>query len=425
MKKTKEPHTDEQRTKGHFRPVWITSALLLFTLALTIMYSRGIETPSFFPGNILVLTLIEINLILLVLLILLLSRNIIKHYLERRQKILGTGLRGKLIASFVGFSSIPTILLLIVASGLLTSSIENWFSIQVERPLDNALKMAQLYYEEEEEKARYYADNLSTILSSKTLLEKDARPILSDFLQIKRLEYRVAGLELIFPKGAQSIYSFDSEIPRMAFPSPSQDLLQRSFSGESVIEKPSTVAGNLIRAMTPIRRSASEPVEAVLMVNVLIPENLVTTMEEVARSSEDYKQLKAFKNPIKESYLLSFAIITLVILFSATWFGFYLAKGITVPLQQLADGTRAIAHGDLSFRIRVKADDELGVVVDSFNKMTEDLQTGKAQLEEVNQSLRYSNIELDQRRTYTETVLQNIGTGIISLDRHGRITTIS
>jgi two-component system, NtrC family, nitrogen regulation sensor histidine kinase NtrY len=418
-------HPEEQKTKGHFRPVWITSALLILTVTLTILYSWEIESPTFFPGNILVLTLLELNLILLVLLVLLLSRNLIRHYLERRQKILGTGFRGKLIAAFVGFSSIPAILLLIVASGLLTSSVENWFSIQVERPLDNALQMAQLYYEKEEERARDHAQTLSTILSSKTLLEKGNRSVLSDLLQTKRVEYRLAGLEIFFHETGQPIRLLDPEIPETAFPAPSQNLLLRTFSGEHVVEKPLTMAGNLIRAMAPIRIPQSTPVKAVLLVDVLIPENLVRNMEEIALSSEDYKQLKTFKNPIKESYLLSFAIITVVILFSATWFGFYLAKGITVPLQRLAEGTRAVAQGDLSFRIHGKADDELGVLVDSFNKMTEDLQAGKTQIDEVNHSLRHSNIELDQRRTYIETVLQNIATGIISLDNNGRITTVN
>lgn len=428
MEKERAP-SEEPRARGHLRPVWITSGLLLFTLTLTFLYFREIETPAFFPGNILVLTLLEINLILLVLLVLLLSRNLIKHYFEKRQKILGAGFRGKLIAAFVGFSSIPAILLLIVASGLLTSSVENWFSIQVERPLDNALRVAQLYYQKEEEAARNYAKTLGSILSTDNLLSEENRPELLDLLRSKRLEYQVAGLELILSRTARPLRFLDPKISDRAFPLPSQELLQRSFSGEAVVEKPLTTAGNLIRAMAPIHAGSGgqemRTVKGVILVDILIPKTLEGNMEEITRSFEDYKQLKAFKNPIKESYLLSFVLITVVILFSATWFGFYLAKGITVPLQKLAEGTHAIAQGDLSFRIRVDASDELGVLVQSFNMMTEDLQAGKTQLEEVNRSLRQSNLELDQRRTYIETVLENIATGVISLDNQGRITTVN
>ena len=423
--KIKQTPSENRQSKGHLRPVWITSVLLSVTLGITFLYFSKMNTPKFLPGNILVLTLLELNLILLVLLVLLLSRNLIKHYFERRQNVPGAGLRGKLIAAFVGFSSIPAILLLIVASGLLTSSVENWFSIQVERPLDNALRLAQLYYQKEEETARNYADSLTSDLSKDGKLGNLSRQELSDLINAKRQEYHVAGVALIIGDNSNSVRSLSPDLPPSAYVPPSQEFLQKGFSGQSIVEKPIAPVGNLIRAMAPIRASENNPVEAVVLVDILIPEKLEKTMGEITRSFEEYKQLKAFKNPIKESYLLSFVLITVVILFSATWFGFYLAKGITGPLQQLAEGTRAVAQGDLGFRIRVKATDELGVLVKSFNKMTGDLQTGKNQLEDANKSLRRSNLELDQRRSYIETVLQNIATGMFSLDSLGRITEVN
>jgi two-component system nitrogen regulation sensor histidine kinase NtrY len=117
--------------------------------------------------------------------------------------------------------------------------------------------------------------------------------------------------------------------------------------------------------------------------------------------------------------------IALVIIMSGTWFGFQIAKGITVPIQRLAEGTKAVAAGDLNFRITVKANDEIGVLVDSFNRMTRDLQASKVQLERANKSLQGSNIELDRRRAYTETVLDNVGSGVVSVDAVGRITTFN
>jgi len=117
--------------------------------------------------------------------------------------------------------------------------------------------------------------------------------------------------------------------------------------------------------------------------------------------------------------------LALVIILSGSWFGFQIAKGITVPIQKLAEGTQAVASGDLNFRIKVKANDEIGVLVDSFNRMTRDLQASKAQLERANVSLQQSNVELDRRRAYTETVLDNIGSGVVSVDAAGRITTFN
>src|SRR3989449_10519380 len=98
-----------------------------------------------------------------------------------------------------------------------------------------------------------------------------------------------------------------------------------------------------------------------------------------------------------------------VIILSGTWFGFQIAKGITVPIQKLAEGTQAVAAGALNFRITVKANDEIGVLVGSFNRMTRDLQASKAQLERANISLQQTNPQLDRRRAYTGTGLDNNG----------------
>jgi two-component system nitrogen regulation sensor histidine kinase NtrY len=120
-----------------------------------------------------------------------------------------------------------------------------------------------------------------------------------------------------------------------------------------------------------------------------------------------------------------FLLITLVIIFAGTWFGFHLAKEITVPIQKLAEGTQAIAQGDWDFKIDVKAKDEIGMLVNSFNKMTDDLKMGKERLEVANISLQKGNIELERRRAYIETVLESIATGVISVNNDGVITTFN
>ena len=105
--------------------------------------------------------------------------------------------------------------------------------------------------------------------------------------------------------------------------------------------------------------------------------------------------------------------------------GLWLAKGITVPIQQLAKGTRRIAEGDLNFKIAVQANDEIALLVDSFNKMTDDLNESRQKIQNVHEDLKTTNIELDRRRNYMETLLQNIGAGVISIDKKGHITTLN
>ncbi|MGH8865391.1 MAG: sensor histidine kinase, partial [Burkholderiales bacterium] len=101
-----------------------------------------------------------------------------------------------------------------------------------------------------------------------------------------------------------------------------------------------------------------------------------------------------------------------------TWFGFYVARGITVPIQRLAEATEAIAHGNLDVRIKVKATDEIGTLVESFNRMTDDLRSSKTKIEE-------ANVSLDRRRAYIEAVLATVAAGVLSIDRTGTITTVN
>src|SRR5207244_9564166 len=95
------------------------------------------------------------------------------------------------------------------------------------------------------------------------------------------------------------------------------------------------------------------------------------------------------------------------------------------PIAELAEGTREVAAGNLRYRVKARADDEIGVLVDSFNGMTEDLGASKRRLEEAYLDLQDKHTELEERRHYIETVLEAITTGVVSFDPLGRVTTIN
>jgi len=172
-------------------------------------------------------------------------------------------------------------------------------------------------------------------------------------------------------------------------------------------------------------RADTKAVVGILVLQKFIPSSLVTRLNAISSGLEEFKQFKLLKRPIRIINLITLSIVTLLIIFSAVWFGFFLSKGITVPIQKLAEGTHRIASGDYDFFIDIEAADEIGVLVNSFNRMTMDLKTGKRQLDETNQELRKSNIELDQRRLYMEIVLANVAAGVIAADAEGRIFTIN
>ncbi|MFY9270632.1 MAG: ATP-binding protein [Candidatus Manganitrophaceae bacterium] len=414
-----------EKTKKPLRPILITAVLLTLSVSLTFLFFRGIEGPSLFSTNILVLTLVNINITLAILLILLLSRNLIKLYFERRQEPRRSSFKRKLVAAFIGLPMIPSMLLFIVASGLLTSSIENWFSIQVEKSLDHALEIAQAYFQKSQESTASLVLETARTIQERNLLEGPYEELIQT-LDAKRKESGAEAIHLFSPR-FQRLASTATNTTGLkdadsAFP-PNALLEQALQASQPITSVQSTRRGELVRAILPLKRH--DRVTALLVVDTLMPPLLVAKMEEVKKALEDYKQLKAFKNPIKGSYILSFFIIVLLIIFSATWFGLYLARGITVPLQKLAEGTEAVAQGDLSVRIDVQAKDELGILVDSFNKMTADLKQTQEKVAEANRSLTASNQELEARRAYMEGVLQNLAAGVISVNEKGIITTFN
>ena len=163
---------DVDRPGHHLRPILIVLAFLLPTVYLTIYYSDKTQVTPFVPSSILVLGLLNVDIILLVLLILLLSRNLVKAFFERRQRLLGSGFRTKLIAAFIGFTLIPSLLLVGLAGGLLSQSIDHWFGQEVEHALKDSQDVVQAHREGHQTRTLYAARAISREIYADGLLTR-------------------------------------------------------------------------------------------------------------------------------------------------------------------------------------------------------------------------------------------------------------
>ena len=164
----------------------------------------------------------------------------------------------------------------------------------------------------------------------------------------------------------------------------------------------------MIRGGAPIF-GAEKRIVGVVVVDYHVPKSMTKRAAQISQSYEQYKYLTFLKAPVKNSYILTLFLITLVIIFAATWCGIYLSKGITVPIQKLAEGTHEVAQGNWDYKIESSGDDEIGVLVHSFNHMTGDL--------------KQITLELERRGKVVETLLANIAAGVVSVDPAGKITT--
>ena len=423
-----------KRRRRHYTPVWIVLVLLLPCLALTVYYARyGLSGPLLpdsilpSPSYALVLFLVYLDSVGLVALTLLLSRNLIRAFFEKRNRLLGSGFRSKLVAAFIGFALIPTVLLALVASGVISEVIDVWFSDQVMHVLRDSEDVAHLYQKEREALASDTARVISKEIFREDILKAEHRELLKSMLARMQHEYHLAGVEVFSPKMETLARRMDPQLSDAVLSLPVGQLvlqvLDRGTAQSSAQEAP---VGRMIRAAAPIMgNDRTDQVRGVVVVSSYVPESLLRKMDAIAKQFDEYRQIKSMKDPIKGGAYLFVAVVTVLILFGATWFGFYVARGITVPIQRLAEGTEAIAKGNLDINIDVKATDEIGTLVQSFNRMTTDLRTSKSRLEEVNLSLLQSNVEIDQRRAYTETVVETIAAGVLSIDMAGLVTTFN
>jgi two-component system nitrogen regulation sensor histidine kinase NtrY len=185
--------------------------------------------------------------------------------------------------------------------------------------------------------------------------------------------------------------------------------------------------GELLRTIGTVPFGVSpETASAHVVLGLFIPPDLAENLESISRGLDEYQQIKLLKKPIQITYYITLSIVALLVIFCAVWFGFYLAKTITIPIMELAAGTRRVAEGDLTVSIDSNAaDDEIGSLVDAFNKMTRDLRSGRQLLELSARKLTEQNQEIEARRQYMEIVLKNVSAGVITLDANGIITTFN
>ena len=375
--------------------------------------------------NIFVLGLININIILILLLIFLVLRNTVKLFFERKSKVMGSSLMTKLVAAFVALTIIPTFLLFFVVIGFINKSIDSWFDIKVEDSLKVSLEIAQDYYQDISEKILRGAKNTAiSVVDNKVLLEE---PQLKELIDARILDNDFAAIEVFSIEGNRISYTISDKVTLQMVPEIALENIEKALNGEASGFVETIEGGDVVRGVAPVFAETDGIINVVgvVVVSYYIPRSLVHKMKEISTSFEGYKQLKVLKNPVKASYFTILLIIILLIVFFSIMIGRYLAKGITVPIQELAEGTHAIASGDLDYRINVESKDEIGLLVKSFNRMTEDLKSGKTGLEAANRNLRQTNLELDRRRSYIETVMGSIPAGVISIDKSGKITSIN
>jgi two-component system nitrogen regulation sensor histidine kinase NtrY len=403
------------------RELWLSS-LVLVAIAIIAIGQQWASAPrGTLPvgDSALFLFLNALSVFLVFLLVYLVARNLVKLVFERRRGALGSHLNLKIVLAFALIATVPTVVLFLVSSSIIGSSIDTWFSLQIDRTLDESRQVADAYYQSASDDALFFGRRIADQVTEKRLLREGEGEALASFVQERQRDYHLGVVEVFSTTGEALVVAVNPDIPAANFSRPDSELVSSALAGGTTTRVEEVVGGSVIRVAVPIGSSFKEK-EAVgaVVVNHFVPFSLAQKLEQIRSAHDEYRRLQPYAGHIERLYQLELLLFSLVMVLFAIWWGFRIAKGVSTPIRALAEGTAEVARGNLDVQVDPQSDDEVGFLVRSFNRMTRDLRDARDGLER-------TNAELERRRRYMEVVLRNIGAGVVSLDAEGRVHTIN
>ncbi|MFC2169510.1 ATP-binding protein [Acidobacteriota bacterium] len=387
--------------------------ILFFTVEFFIQEAQEFSPTS--VTNILLSSLQIIVILLFLILLFVLGRNLIKLYMESRRKVVGARFKTKLLLFFIALSLIPTLVLFFFASDLISRNIEHWFKTPIDKILDDTKALTDGFYINGKEITLHYAQQLSKAIEKQKLINLNRRLPLMEYVRDKLTEYKLDEIG-IYVEDEELFSYLNPDLPLQYYRDLKTNIVKRAQLGEIFSSIEPMGNGEMIRR--GVAFTIPEVGSVLVVVGKFLSQNYAQRINNITAYVQRYRQLKIQKNPVKTFYFITLLFLTLLIIFAASWIGFHLAKGITVPIEKLAHATKEVSRGNLEVRVEDPASDELGILIESFNQMIFDLK-------ESQDNIAQKTSELAARKQYIETILNNVAAGVITLDAEGIITTIN
>jgi two-component system nitrogen regulation sensor histidine kinase NtrY len=391
--------------------LWLTIGGVVVVVLAAVVFTLGSLRVPLHPdqGNafIILFALSTVMAALLLVFSLILSRSLLKIWAERRSGQMGSRFKVKMVMGAMGVSLLPIVFLFFFSYALVNRTLNLWFPRPLEIANEQSQKLLGDFAKREHDRLAMYAAAELEALSAPPK-SAESKP--------------VAGTDsLVFwtidPAGQIQVLRAD--------PTPTAQPGDEARAGDLKFVR--TLEGAEIwqargryylAGRTPFR-------EGSLVVGRELPSDFMQRYYDIERLTATYAQQKQDLRAYKREILLALMLITLLLLFTTTWVALFLSKQVTVPIQSLAEATREISRGNFDHRIEVQAQDELGTLVRSFNRMTEQLGEGRRQINEFTRSLEQAIEERERRQKLMETILENIPTGVVSLNSSGEVVRVN
>jgi two-component system, NtrC family, nitrogen regulation sensor histidine kinase NtrY len=399
------------------KQVIVLLSISVFLLLAILVSETAFDLNFLHPGNnqdiVVFAALSALIFLLFVALTFVLMRNLLKLFAERRLGVLGSKFRTRMVAGALLLSSLPVMVMYWFAYGLMNRSIDKWFSTPVEEVRADTHAMATLLASYAMQNAKAEASSLAASAEIKRAFSGHGfSPVVDEFQ--RREETLQGGFALAVRDGdAEASYNAPASWPILKSALPLADAAA-GYPAQFTWQNTDYTLG-------------SAPVEGggTILVAIPLPREFSQTVRQVEASQKRYYDLARERRVVRRTYMGLLLLLTMTVLFVTTWLALFLSKIVTRPLSALAEATQEISRGRLDYRVDVSSADEIGDLVRSFNRMAEDLESSRRQIEASSRDLSAANAELDQRRRQMETILENIPTGVLSLDDNRRITHVN
>ena len=364
--------------------------------------------PSGDSNRYLVLVLLNIDLVLLVTLTIIVTRNLVKLWSRKKSGQLGSQLHTRIVVIFSFLAAIPAVIVAIFGAIFFTVGIENWFSSRVESALNKSESVASAYLIQGQNQIGLEANDVANIIDTSVFNY-------NDMFALEKLVNRIA-----FERKLTEVIVYNNKGEILAknelsflFESPARDKMFKlsSEKKELIINFSDSAEEKTISAMIPIDISASN----LLYISKFKDIGVVSDINDVKRAVYEYRSVENKREGLHITFTMIFLVVALLLMLVAVFIGLNFANGIVTPITNLANAAERVSDGDLDVRVpNLNKKDEISDLSDIFNKMTE-------QLGNQREALLNANTQLESRRIFTETVLSGVTAGVIGIDKNEKI----
>lgn len=384
----------------------IIAALLISivgTILLFLLTSASSNTALFAHNYPLLLGL---NIVLVIALVIAVLIQLFALRREYRQGVFGSRLKSRLLLMLSLMAVLPGVLVYAVSMQFVVSSIDSWFDVRVDRALEGGLSLARNVIDNQLAELNTQAHDMALQLA-----EVHDKRIMDVRLNRLREQAGLQSATLFSANGqVQSHSAADTDKLLPMLPAAGQLREARQINGISLLEGDAD-SGMVLRVLVPVTSSSNALEPRILQITRDVPPSIAQSASSVEAAYRDYQELSLGRQGLSRIYMLTLTLTLLLALFAAIALAIFLARRLAAPLLILAEGTQAVAAGDFTPRTELETHDELGVLTQSFNRMTR-------QLAEARQETERHRSKVEASSAYLESVLANISSGVMAFDRN-------